>query len=128
MSGELIAAAIRQPASAGGTAPLERTIEARTPVPTNSASRPLTHASSIRSAPTGDAPSQFRAEQHDVTAAVVDHRRNELADKVLRTRPRPINDTGGADQHVDLTDQIVGGLQESIDRRRVGQVQISGEH
>ena len=50
-SGALIAAAIRHPTSSGGTCPVDRTIEARTPVPTNSASRPPTQASSIRCAP-----------------------------------------------------------------------------
>jgi hypothetical protein len=111
-SGAHIASAIRRPAWSGGTCPVDRTTEARTPVPTNSASRPQTHASSIRC----------------VTTAVVDHRRNESRHKVLRADPGSVGNTGAADQDVDGTYQVVGGLHEAIYGRRVGEIQMRGEH
>src|ERR1700733_13804221 len=73
-------------------------------------------------------PDQFRAEQHHITTAVVDHRRNELGHKVLRADPGSVSNTGTADQDVGGTYQVVGGLHETIDGKRVGEIQVGGEH
>ncbi len=73
-------------------------------------------------------PDQLRTEQHHIAAAAVDHRRNELPHKVLRTNPGSIGNTGAADQDVDRTHQVVGGLHETIDGGRVGEIEVSGEH
>ncbi len=73
-------------------------------------------------------PDQLRAEQHHVTTAVVDHRRNKLCHKVLRAYPRSIGNTGAADQGIDGAYQVVGGPHETIDGKRLPEIQVSGEH
>ena len=70
---------------------------------------------------------QSRADQHHVATSVVDHRRNDLCRKVLRTHPRTVSHPRCTDQHVDGTDQVVGGPDKPIDRRRIREVQVSRE-
>jgi hypothetical protein len=51
-----------------------------------------------------------------------------LSHKVLRADPGSVGNTGAADQDVGGTYQVVGGLHETIDGKRIGEIQVGGEH